>query len=217
MNKFIFRKKRPCPSGLAAIWFLGLLATQVWAGSGLELIQINKSCAEMDKDSKGAQVVSMTTQYFAAISSGATEEWKSFNSEPELQTACPKGCYRQAVVYSLSGGPLLASCEFEAGNKEWVQHLKYYFRPDGSLEKIHSDLRKFGAYEKSKGMEQQFLVKALRDYFYDSEGKCIKKSKTRCFNTSNGREVDDAVFTDVPIPVYKQTTKLPFYSLLLKP
>lgn len=140
--------------------------------------------------------------------------WTEYPSEADLQAACSKGCFRKALAYFKGTAPLLVSLEFESPTREWVQNLKYYFREDGTLEKIHSDFKRFGAYEEGKGQDQQFLVKVVRDRFYGTNGKCIQKSSPRCFNTSNGREVKDAVFKDEPWPLYPAVEKLPFYSLI---
>ncbi len=66
-------------------------------------------------------------------------------------------------------------------------------------------------------MEQEFLVRVLRDRFYDSTGKLLKKSAPRFLNMSNGREARDVVFTDEPWTVYLKSEKLPFSNLLDTP
>lgn len=175
--------------------------------------EIDKSCKAMDailKENKGSP--DGAPQVFAVVSSDAPQEWKAFPSEADLQEACPKGWYRRALYYRLPQDRVFVSCEFKGPSKEWVQYVKFYYREDGTLEKIHSDYRRFGAYEKSKGMEQQFLVKVLRDRYYDSDGKCIKKTAPRCFNVSNGREFRDVVFTDASWPVFQRVENLPFYA-----
>jgi hypothetical protein len=197
--------------------FCGLTSGVLYAkGVAAELTRIKESCMEVDADVKDAKHFGVTLQYLAVLSNSAPQEWKAFRLEEEFQSACPKGCYRSAIVYYFSETPVLVSYELKSDSKEWVQYLKYYFREDGTLEKIHWDLRRFGAYEKSKGMEQQFLVKVVRDRFYDASGKCIKKSNPRCFNMSTGTEVRDVIFTDVSLPFYKQIGDLPFYKLLIK-
>ncbi len=192
------------------ISLLGLSSPLLWAGTAKELGQINLSCKAIDSDFKSN---ALSPRFFAALSYTQPVSWTEYPSETALQTACPKGCFRKASAYFKGPAPVLVSLEFESPTKEWVQNLKYYFREDGTLQKIHSDFRRFGAYEEGKGQEQQFLVKVIRDRFYDNHGKCIKKSSPRCFNTSNGREVKDAVFKDEPWPLYATVEKLPFYAL----
>lgn len=194
--------------------FYFLAAPSSAKGLAKELEEINSDCKGIDQDIKNNNAIAF--QYLAVLSPGIPEKWQAFKTENDLLAACPKGCYRKAEVVHRSETPVFVLCEFKSPSKEWVQYIKYYFRADGTLEKIHYDLRKFGAYEKSKGMEQQFLVKVLRDCFYDSKGKCIKKSHPRCFNTSTGKEIEDVVFKDESCPLYIDIGKLPFYNLLYK-
>ncbi len=140
--------------------------------------------------------------------------WAEYPNEAAMEAAAPKGFFRKALAYFQGPAPVLVSMELKSPAKDWVQYLLYYFREDGTLEKSHLDFRRFGAYEKSKGQDQQFLVKVLRDRFYDDRGKCIKKSSARCFNMGTGAQVRDAVFTDESWPLYPLIEKLPFFSLL---
>jgi hypothetical protein len=193
------------------VLFLGLPSPLLWAGTAKELNRINRSCGDTDSSLKSN---ALSPRFFAALSFTQPVSWTEFPSEAALQAACPKGCFRKAAAYFKGPALVLASLEFKSPSDEWLQNLKYYFREDGTLEKIHSDFRRFGAYEEAKGEDQQFLVKVIRDRYYDPRGKCIKKSSPRCFNTSNGREVRDTVFKDEPWPLYPSADKLPFYGLI---
>lgn len=197
------------------VFFCVLFSSASFAkNAGKELKEIQQSCETIDAGFKNN---ALSPQYFAALSAGQPDLWRKFPTEGDFQAACSKGFFRKAAVYFKGSLPQFISLEFKSPSKEWVHFLKCYFREDGTLEKIHSDFRRFGAYERSKGMEQQFLVKVLRDRFYSQEGKCIKKSAPRFFNTDNGQEVKDVVFTDVSWPSYMRVEKLPFYSLIQPP
>jgi len=124
------------------------------------------------------------------------------------------GFLRNAKVYLDNTLPVRVDLEMKSPSKEWVLYARYYFREDGTLQKTHSDFRRFGAYEKDKGMEQEFLVKVLRDKYYDSKGKMVKKVSPRFFNMSTMREMKDVVYKDGPWPIYSQVTQLPFYGIL---
>lgn len=179
-----------------------------------KLAEIRESCSDIDFQTKSN---ALTPRFFAVLSTAQPESWSEYPSEAELQAACIKGFYRKATVYSKGPSIELVSLEAKSPSKEWVQYLKYYFSDDGSLEKIHSDFRRFGAYQRDKGDDQQFLVKVIRERVYGPNGKCIKKSSPRFFNTSTGGEVKDVVFKDEPWPVYPSTGKLPFYGLIQPP
>lgn len=201
-------------SGFLAFFFLLFSSSVLAGGIGREVRTIDKSCAATDLNVKSG---ALSTQFFAVLSADHPDTWVEYPTEAALDAASPKGFFRKAQIYFQGTSVLLATMEIKSPAKDWVQYPKYYFREDGTLEKIHMDFKRFGAYERSKGMEQQFLVKVLRDRFYGPEGKCIKKSKPRYFNTDNGREMQDVVFTDVPWPLYGRVEKLPFYSLIQSP
>ncbi|HJT23540.1 MAG TPA: hypothetical protein VJ873_03135 [bacterium] len=198
-------------------WLIGfftflLCFPTAWAKSaGKESKNIQQSCSAIDLDLKNN---ALSIRYFAALSPAQPNAWTEFHNEVDLQKACSKGFARKASAYFKAQVPVLIEFELKSPTKEWVNYLKCYYRVDGSLEKIHSDFRRFGAYQKGKGDEQQFLVKVIRDRYYDPRGKCIKKSSPRFFNTSTGGELKDVVFKDVAWPLYLSVEKLPFYQLL---
>ena len=189
-----------------------LLVSPAWAGSlAKKLGEIRASCSSIDLQVKNG---GLTARYFAAVPAGQAVSWSEFPSEAELDAADKKGFSRKATVYLKGPVIELVSLEAKSPSKEWVHYLKYYFGDDGSLEKIHSDFRRFGAYQRDKGDEQQFLVKVIRERFYDSKGKCVKKTAPRFFNTSTGRELKDVVFKDEAWPVYPSVDQLPFHEWL---
>lgn len=190
---------------------LPLLSPALAESTTKKLERIRASCSIIDS---GFKDNSLAPRFFAVLSGAPSDSWTEFHSQADLQAACDKGFYRKAMVYSEGSTIVLVSLEAKGPTKEWVHYLKYYFRDDGSLEKIHSDFRRFGAYQKDKGEEQQFLVKVLRERYYDSKGNCIKKVPPRFFNTSTGREMKEVVFKDESWPIYPNVEKLPFYGLI---
>ncbi len=189
-----------------------MFTSAVSAGNiGKELREINQSSTAIDSASKSGALPSRS---FAVLSVDQPNAWVEYPTETSMETAAPKGFLRRALVYFQGPSPILVSLELKSPSKDWVQYLRYYFREDGTLEKINIDFRRFGAYEEGKSNDQQFLVKVLRDRFYDPRGKCIKKSKARCFNMSTGAQVRDAVFTDEAWPSYARLDQLPFFPLI---
>jgi hypothetical protein len=138
--------------------------------------------------------------------------WVSFGSKDAAEKGNPKGFWKGAQVYADGDKVTLMEMEIKTPTKEWVQKIAYYFRADGTLEKAHSNFRTFGAYEKKKGPEHQFLAKVLRDRFYDAKGKCIKRSTPVISNASNHREMQNVVFTDGSWPFYSNVSNLPFVA-----
>jgi hypothetical protein len=209
----IASRKNPAPF-LTAIFILFSVPSIFWGGNVFRVVNAaNRSCKTIDDSVKSN---ALTMVYLVESTSDGQAAWKKFDSPEDAKKAVPGGYLREATVYLSGDLPVRVDCETKSPTKEWVQYARYYFREDGSLQKTHSDFRRFGAYEKEKGMEQEFLVKVLRDKYYDSGGKMVRKTSPRFFNTSNGREMKDVVFTDGPWPIYAQTKILPFYDVLLK-
>jgi hypothetical protein len=206
-------RKNPAPF-LTATFLLFSVPSVFWGGSVFRVVNAaNQSCQAIDTSVKSK---TLSTEYLVEIAWGGPATWEKFDSPEDAKKAVPGGYLSDATVYFSGDLPVRVDCETKSPTKEWVQYARYYFREDGTLQKTHSDFRRFGAYEREKGMEQEFLVKVLRDKYYDSKGKMVKKTSPRFFNTSNGREMKDVVFTDGPWPAYSQTKLLPFYDLLLK-
>lgn len=205
--------KNPGPF-LTVTFLLFSVPSVFWGGNVFRVVNAtNRSCQTIDESVKSS---GLTIDYLVETALDGQAAWKKFDSPEDAKKGLPGGYLRDATVYLSGDLPVRVDCETKSPTKEWVQYARYYFREDGSLEKTHSDFRRFGAYEKEKGMEQEFLVKVLRDKYYDSRGKMVKKGSPRFFNTSNGREMKDVVFTDGPWPIYAQTKMLPFYDVLLK-
>ena len=170
------------------------------------LSETARSCREIDTKLK---VGALHGAYWVK-GEGENAAWTSYGSKEAAEKANPKGFWKGAWVYQDEEKVRLVEMEIKTPTKEWIQKISYYFRSDGTLQKAHSDFRTFGAYEKKKGPEHQFLAKVLRDRFYDEKGKCIKRSPPRISDATNHREVRDVVFTDGAWPLYPNTLRLPF-------
>jgi hypothetical protein len=90
------------------------------------------------------------------------------------------------------------------------QKVTYYFRENGTLAKIHSEM-----FIKAGNME------ALRDRSYDPKTFAILiRDFSRCSDIQTGQQKpcgDAATLEAKAIPVYMNATALPFYALLKKP
>jgi|GEM_PF-3466755 len=198
--------------GLVLVLLLSSFGSNLWGASVFSQINsASNSCKAIDESLKANK---LTCLYLFEAESDGTPSWKKFENEEDGQKFFPKGSFKSAKAYF--DGPQLVYVYYElkSPTKEWVQYLRYYFRPDGSLLRTNSDFRRFGAYEKEKGMEQEFLVKVLRDKYYSATGKNLKKSQARFFNMSTGQELRKVVFIDGPWPLFVKTQELPFYNLI---
>jgi len=172
------------------------------------LSEIAHSCREIDSKIKAGTLQGSYWVEVAGDDNGS--HWVSFGSKDAAEKANQKGFWKDAQVYSDGEKVVLMEMEIKTPTKEWVQKIDYYFRQDGTLGKAHSNFRTFGAYDKKKGPEHQFLAKVLRDRFYDTKGKCIKRSTPVISNASTHREMQNVVFTDGSWPFYPNVSGLPF-------
>lgn len=203
-------------SNFLTLAFLLFLPPSVFWGSNLYRVvaAADRSCRSIDASVKSN---ALSIEYLVETNSDAPTTWEKFDAPADAQKASSGGFLRNAKVYLENTLPVRVDLELKSPSKEWVHYVRYYYREDGTLQKSHSDFRRFGAYEKDKGMEQEFLVKVLRDKYYDSTGKMVKKTSPRFFNMSTMREIKDVVYTDGPWPIYSRTTQLPFYPILKPP
>lgn len=177
------------------------------------LSEIARSCRETDSKIKAG---TLQTVYWVEVEGDDKgSHWVSFGSKDAAEKGNPKGFWKGAQVYLDGDKVVLMEMEIKTPTKEWVQRIDYYFRVDGTLQKAHSNFRTFGAYEKKKGPEHQFLAKVLRDRFYDTKGKCVKRSTPMISNASTYREVRNVIFTDGPWPFYPRVSEVPFAAQMV--
>jgi hypothetical protein len=197
---------------LAPAFFLFLIPSVFWGTSVFQVVtKADQSCRAIDASIKSNAV---SIEYLVETASDGPATWTRFDAPEDAQKAASVGYLRNAKVYLNNTLPVRVDLELKSPSKEWVHYVRYYFRQDGTLEKSHSDFRRFGAYEKDKSMDQEFLVKVLRDKYYDSMGKMVRKGSPRFFNMSTMREMKEVVYKDGPWPIYSQTKQLPFYGIL---
>ncbi|HYY57937.1 MAG TPA: hypothetical protein VE842_11440 [Pyrinomonadaceae bacterium] len=134
----------------------------------------------------------------------APPRWREFRNKSALRRA---EAYSAATVWLDAAGALVvADFTLSSPSGDWAQYVTYYYRDDGTLAKVHSELRTF----------MGDLV-VIRDRLYDPQGKMLRE-KTRYLdlNTRKPRKVEAGSFMDVPVELYAKTSDLPFYSLLKK-
>jgi len=138
----------------------------------------------------------------ASDSTAAAANWQEVSSEQETENKA------SAVVWFRKDKPVIALVSSQA--MESSQKVTYYFRENGTLAKIHSEL-----FIKAGNME------AVRDRSYDPKTFAILiRDFSRCFDfqTAQQKPCGDAANLEAKlIPVYMKSTELPFYALLKKP
>ena len=136
-------------------------------------------------------------------------DWRRFASEKALEK------YRESSeTYSIAynwkkDGKLVASnfTDFSPSG-DWTQYTFHYFRRDGTLAKVESELRTFYG---------NWIV--TRSYYFDAGGKRIKRTaKYLDLNTKKpkkpSREIMDDANGTFAVTYYKSVSKLPFAELI---
>ena len=136
------------------------------------------------------------------------ERWQEFPTSKALDKAWQDGkTYKSSNVWFNPGGDLtVALFTLSSPSGDWSQYVTNYYRADGSLAKLNSELRTFMG-----------NVIVIRNRFYDTGGKQLKET-TRYLDltTKKPKRVKQDEFQDMEIPVYAKTSSLPFYNLLKK-
>src|ERR1051325_1173051 len=138
----------------------------------------------------------------AGYTDGSAPRWQEFRSRRALERA--EVCSAATVWTQPASDALLADFTLSSPSGDWAHYANYYYRGDGTLAKLHSELRTFMG---------DLIV--IRDRFYDTRGKLLQE-KTRYLdlNTRKPKKVEEGSFQDIPLELYAKTSDLPFHSLL---
>ncbi|HEY0322935.1 MAG TPA: hypothetical protein VGC66_18410 [Pyrinomonadaceae bacterium] len=151
-------------------------------------------------------------RYFADTSSyeneNAPARWQEFKTKKALDNAWQNGkTYTSSNVwFSTTGNPVVALFTLSSPSGDWAQYVTNYYRSDGTLARLHSELRTFMG-----------DVIVIRDRLYDANGKVLKE-QTRYLDlkTRKPKKVKQGDFMDQEATLYAKTSALPFYALLKK-
>lgn len=163
------------------------------------IVAVEKYTEELDSYAK---LNPQARRFFVNTSETQTGNWQEVAGEKEIENKA------SAIVWMKNDKAVIALLSSQA--MESSQKVTYYFRDNGTLAKVHSEL-----FIKAGNME------AVRDRSYDPKTFAILiRDFSRCFNfeTSQVKPCGDAAALEAKaIPIYMKTTELPFYALLKKP
>lgn len=139
-------------------------------------------------------------------------KWRKFASEKSLDNFREKTeTYTIAFNWQKNGKLIHSNFTLFSPSGDWSQYVYHYFRTDGTLAKVESEMRTF----------QGDLI-VLQSLYFDSKGKLLRKTiqfkdlmtkkpkkATKEFLANNGDFVSG-------VDYFKKTTKLPFAHLLKK-
>lgn len=172
-----------------------------------EITRIKAYCRKLDGYAKRNPKLGRLYANLSSDITGQKSQWREFKSEEERAEAdTGDGLNDNANVWSKDGAVVLVNCAFETPSGDWFHQVDYYFRKDGSLAKIHARLDTFYG-----------NVTAIRERFYDSNGRLLSSSQQLLDLKTKKRKRPDVAFIDEPIPVYRTVKALPFYTALGEP
>jgi hypothetical protein len=146
---------------------------------------------------------------FADTSQTARAKWRQFASEKALEKFREKTeTYEIVYAWQQAGKIVETSTTLFSASGDWVHYIYHYFREDGTLAKVETDLRSFYG---------DIIVE--QEFYYDKNGKQLKKSvRYRDLKTKKFKKVDPKsdYLSLTKFDTYKTTKKLPFAHLLKK-
>ncbi len=153
-----------------------------------------------------------SNRYFANVARQGNPRWREFLKQPKL-TNPPR--YFQQVDVSTQNGRAVYIYSFNYGinsNGRWDEVISYIFRNDGTL------ARAWSARIVRKENKPWLLV--VQKWFYNSRGHNIRTIREVLDSTvgmGKTKQLPEAKFEEVPVPIYKSVSALPFHTLLKKP
>lgn len=162
------------------------------------IVAVEKYTDELDSYAKQNP---QARRFFVNNSEAGAANWQEVTGEQEMENK------PSAVVWFRKDKPVIALVSSQM--MESSQKVTYYFRENGTLAQIHSEL-----FIKAGNME------AVRDRSYDPKTFAILiRDFSRCFDFESSQQKpcgDAATLEAKLIPIYMKTTDLPFYALLKK-
>ena len=185
-----------------------LLALPVFAqrGKTAEIKRIDAYVKTLDrfvKNRKPHLIFADTSDYDAE----SKPKWQKFASEKALEKYRAEQSETYTVAYNwLQKGKIVESnFTLFSPSGDWAQYDFHYFRADGSVAKIASELRTFYG---------DLIV--LRDFYFDNKGNVIRRTtRYRDLNTKKPvKKPKDSDFSGSEVKTYKTVRRLPFAKLL---
>jgi hypothetical protein len=133
-------------------------------------------------------------------------KWRKFASEKVLEKFRETSeTYTIAYNWRKSGRLIQSNFTLFSPSGDWTQYDFYYFRPNGTIAKIASELRTFMG---------DLIV--LRDFYFDGKGKPLRQTtRYRDLNTNKTvKKPNDGDFQTTEVEIYKTVRQLPFAKLI---
>jgi len=199
-------KKRGIFGFFFVIFALSLLPVAAQTNKNAEIKRINSYVKRTDaftKRSKNPQLI------FADISDyndDSKSKWRKFASEKALEKFRETSeTYTIAYNWQKSGKLVQSTFTLFSPSGDWAQYDSYYFRENGTLAKIASELRTFYG---------DLIV--LRDLYFDGKGKLLRQTiRYRDLRTKKPvKKPKDSDYQSSDVKIYKTVRQMPFARLL---
>ncbi len=132
-------------------------------------------------------------------------KWRKFASEKTLEKFREKReTYTIAYNWRKNGKIIQSTFTLFSSSGDWAQYDSYYFRADGTLAKIESELR----------FLSDSLI-TLRDLYFNVKGKLIRQTvRYRNITTEKPIKKPADIYFQPDIDIYKTVRRLPFAKLV---
>jgi len=137
---------------------------------------------------------------------GSKPKWRKFASVKALEKFRESSeTYTIAYNWRKSGKLVQSNFTLFSPSGDWTQYDFHYFRADGTIAKIASELRTFMG---------DMIV--LRDFYFDRKGKLLRQTaRYRDLNTNKPVKKPKAGdFQTTDVTIYKTVRRLPFARLI---
>jgi hypothetical protein len=182
-----------------------MLAIASYVSAQTTVGQIDKYVASVKKITNSAPIIVADT----SADDGGRANWKRFASENALDKFRKKSeTYSIAYNWKLKGKLAAAHFTDFSQSGDWTQYTYHYFRPDGSVAKVETELRTFYG---------DWIV--VRNYYFDKKGNRIKRTaKYLDLTTRKPKKPEPDMASDnwsgLSVKFYNTTRKLPFIKII---
>jgi hypothetical protein len=191
---------------IAAFLLFASVTISAQAKSSAEIRRIDFLARSTDRDEKKANKVIVAD---VADFDSNKAEWKLFDSEQKLEKFRDQAeAYTIAFNWKRNGQVIASNFTLFSPSGDWSKFLFHYFRADGSLALVRSELRTFYG---------DYIVKETR--YFDSRGRLIKRS-IKYFDLTSGkpkkptREMREDNPSFYKVDYFMNARKLPFAELI---
>jgi hypothetical protein len=188
------------------IFAISFLPVAAQTGKNAEIKRINTYVKTIDAfvgKKKPHLILADTSDY----NEGSRPKWRKFASVAALEKFRERTTETYTVAYNWRRNGRLVQSNFTrfSPSGDWAQYDFYYFRANGTLAKIASELRTFYG---------DLVV--LRGFYFDRKGKLLRQTvRYRDLNTNKAvKKPKDGDFQTSDVEIYKTVRRLPFARLI---